>query len=295
MARSNVAHKKFKNAGILFELLVRQITVDTINSKDESPALRLIREYFKPTNELGKELILYRTLIETINLTEGKANTLVDLVLKERRALNNRKLNEAKYELVREIKNLYDLKDFLSAKIPNYRVYASIYKTFLSESQPDKIDVRDITDVARARFTLTEHIMSSPSKQKRESKLVEYFRDQTEDLRLLTYKILVDKFNAKYKDLDENQKILLRSYINNISNTNSLREYINAEVPKLQNKLKKRLRYIDNEVTRIKINEVISQLNNVAKGKIVRDSQVSALLIGYQIVKEIDEIRGEKK
>jgi len=294
MARSNVVHKKYKNTGILFELLVRQITVDTMNSKKESPALRLVREYFKPTSELGKEYILYRTLLESINLTESKANTLIDIVLKERRALNNRRLSEQKYELVREVKELYDLKDFLSAKIPNYRVYASIYKTFLSESKPEKIDVRDVADVARARFTITEHMMSKPSNQKRESKLLEYFRNQTEDLRLLTYKVLVDKFNAKYANLNEEQKVLLREYINNISNTNDLRDYINKEVPKVQRKLKKRINKVDNEVTRIKLQEVVSQLDNVAKGKVVRDAQVSALLVAYQIIREIDDILEKK-
>lgn len=294
MARSNMTHKKYKNTGILYELLVRQITVDTMNSEKESPALRLIRDYFKPSSELGKEHILYRTLLESVNLTEGKANILVDLVLKERRALNNRKLSEQKYELVREIKELYDIKDFLSAKIPNYRVYASIYKTFLSESKPEKIDVRDVGDVAKARFTITEHMMNPLQAQKNESKLLEYFRNQTEDLRLLTYKILVDKFNEKYATLNEEQKVLLREYINNISNTNDLRDYINAEVPKVQSKLKKQIRKIDNKVTRIKLNEVVSQLDNVAKGNVVKDAQVSALLIAYQIVREIDEILEKK-
>jgi hypothetical protein len=289
-ASRKVQHSKYKNTGILFELLVRQVTVDTLSGSDQSPALTLIRKYFKPNTDMGKELVLYRSLMESNKLTEVKATKLLDMVLTHRKKLNNKKLNQQKYDLVKEIKELYPLKEFLSSKIPNYKVYASVYKTFASETQPN-VNVCDINDVAAARFTVVEHLVE-PSKESadRKATLLESYKAQQEDLRLLTYRLLVDNFNDKYKDLSIEQKNLLREYINNVSNTNSLREHVNQEVPRLKKELKSRLHLVDSKIVRIKLQEVISQLDNITRGKVVRDNQISALMVAYELIKEIDRV-----
>ena len=258
MSSRKVTHSKYKNTGILFELLARQVTVDTLNDRENSPALRVIREFFRPTSELGKELQLYRVLLEATNLSEPRALKLIDLVLEQRRKLGSAKLNEAKYLLVRAIKDAYPLKEFLQSTIPNYKVYASIYKTFVSEATPKGICLTEVGDVAKSRFTIVEHMIVSDKKSRASVTLIESFKAEQEDLRLLTYRILVDKFNEKYKGLDERQKILLREYINNLSNTNSLREYINVEVPKVKKEIKARIRTIDDKVVRIKLEEVLN-------------------------------------
>ena len=294
MKSRRVQHSKYKNTGILFELLARQVTADTLNGRENSPAINIIREYLRPSTELGKELVLYRSLMETINLSEPKALKFLDIIIEQRKKISDAKLNKQKYELVKAIKNQYPLKEFLSSKIPQYKSYASIYKTFQAESQPDKIDVSDISNVAAARFTVVEHLAISKSKTNKKKTLMESFQAQQEDLRLLTFQILAEKFNEKYKDLDERQKVLLREYINNVSNTNSLREHINDEVPKVKKELQKRLRNINDKVTRIKLEEVIRQLDTVKKGKTVRDGQVTALMIAYQLVKEVDSVLEEE-
>jgi len=293
MKSQRVQHSKYKNTGILFELLARQVTADTLNGREHSPALQIIREYLRPTTELGKELVLYRSLMESSNLSETKALKFIDIVIEQRKKLNTKKLNEQKYNLIKAIKDKYPLKDFLASKIPLYKEYASIYKTFMFESQPQKLNVTDVNDIATAKFTIVEHLTHSLTKSDKKS-LPETIREQQEDLRLLTYKILVDKFNAKYQSLNEQQKVLLREYINNISNTNSLREFINSEVPKVKKELQSRLLSIDDKVTRIKVAEVINQLDNVKKGNTVRDGQVTALMIAYQLAKEIKSIVGDK-
>jgi hypothetical protein len=292
MGVNSVKHSKFKNTGILFELLARQITADTLNGKDTSPAVDIVRKYFTPQTELGKELVLYRSLCESAKLSEPRALKYLDLVLKQRRKLDQKKLNEQKYYVIKEIKNSYPLKDFLSSKIPNYKLYASIYKTFLSEASPQKIDVSDIKDVAAARFTIVEHLMGKEPNGKginKDSPLIEAYKAQQEDLRLLTFKILTERFNEKYKGLDEKQKILLREYINNISNTNSLREYINSEVPLVKKELEHLCSFVPNKITRIKLREVVGQMDNITKGKVVRDNQVAALMVAYQLVKELKQ------
>lgn len=292
MSSRKVTHSKYKNTGILFELLARQVTVDTLNGRENSPALIVIREFFRPSSVLGKELQLYRVLLEATNLSEPRALKLIDLVLEQRRKLGSAKLNEAKYLLVRAIKDAYPLKEFLQSKIPNYKVYASIYKTFVSEATPERICLTDVGDVAKSRFTIVEHMIVLDKNSHASVTLIESFKAEQEDLRLLTYTILVDKFNEKYKGLDNRQKILLREYINNLSNTNSLREYMNAEVPKVKKEIKTRIRAIDDKVVRIKLEEVLNQLDTIKKGNTVRDNQVTALMIGYEIIKEIDRVQG---
>ena len=292
MKSPKVVHSKYKNTGILFELLTRQVTADTLNGRKHSPALNIIREFFLSSAELGKELQLYKALLEAEKLSEVKSLKYIDFVLEQRVKLSTRKLNEQKYHLVKAIKDAYPLKEFLQSKIPNYTAYASVYKLFLSEVSGG-VNPSTVSDVTKSRFTIVEHMTKTSESKEKNRTLIESFKSEQEDLRLLTYRILVDNFNEKYKDVDENQRTLLREYINNISNTNSLREHINSEVPRVKSEIQSRIRDIDDKVVRIKLEEVVKQLDTIKKGRTVRDNQVTALMIGYEIIKEIDDVQDQ--
>ena len=292
MKSPKVVHSKYKNTGILFELLTRQVTADTLNGLKISPALNIIREFFLSSAELGKELQLYKALLEAEKLSEVKSLKFIEFVLEQRVRLNTRKLNEQKYHLVKAIKNAYPLKEFLQSKIPNYTAYASVYKLFLAEVSGG-VTPTTVSDITKSRFTIVEHMTRTNESQEKNRTLIESFKSEQEDLRLLTYRILVDNFNEKYKDVDENQRTLLREYINNISNTNSLREHINSEVPRVKQEIQSRIRDIDDKVIRIKLEEVVKQLDTIKKGRTVRDNQVTALMIGYEIIKEIDDVQDQ--
>ena len=124
-------HSKFKNTGILFELLIRQITADILDS-NISEANRLVRKYFAEDTLLGQEQKLYQMLMEETTKTEENANKLVDVVINEHSKLNNITLSKLRYELVKEMKDIYPIDDFFRSKIRNYKTYASIYKLFES-------------------------------------------------------------------------------------------------------------------------------------------------------------------
>ena len=109
-------------------------------------------------------------------------------------------------------------------------------------------------------------------------------------MRLLTYTVLVEKFNKKYKTLSENQRSLLKKYIYNISNTNSLKEFIEKESIEIKKELQSFLPEIDDKVTKIKLKEAINQIKNLLKGKIVEDNQVVSLMRYYQLVKELKDV-----
>ena len=113
----NIKHSKYKNTGILFELLVRQVTADTLNG-GQSPALNIIKKYFVKS-ELGKELKLYETLSKTNKVNEAKANILIQTILESSKRLNRSSLRRQKYNLINEIKEHYDLDEFFKTKLIN--------------------------------------------------------------------------------------------------------------------------------------------------------------------------------
>ena len=279
-----VKHSKIKNTGILFELLTRQITADILNS-GKSAAIKLIKTYFKENTELGKEIQLYNILVNKNFKSETRASYLVDAVVKSRKKINFSQLRREKYNLIKEIKENYNLTDFFNSRISNYRVLASIYKLFSTENKSLSPDVE--TD---SRYTVIEHITQRKITSKEKEVFSEEFKGQDDDLRLLSYQILVDKFNQKYSSLNSAQRKLLKEYINNVSNTNSLREYVDSEVSKVTKVLKAYLPRIEDKVTKIKLTEAINQIKKLKVGKIVKDKQIVGLMRYYELVKELKNV-----
>ena len=289
---SQKKHNKIKNTGILFELLTRQIAVDVMNDSKNSPAIKIIKEFFNEKTTLGREKELYSILIEKKYKTAEQANILLEAVIKNRRKLSNRRLKNEKYNLIKRIKENYSVNDFFNSRIPNYKVLASIYNVFELESSKEKIGPIEETD---SKISIVENICGQSIKQTKKSKdLVESYQSQEQDVRLLTYQLLVDKFNKKYSNLNESQKNLLREYINNLSNTNSLREFIDTEVIKVQKALKSHLRIVDDKITKIQLAEAIEHTSTAIGGKLVKDSHVVSLMRYYELIKELDNVHEDK-
>ena len=282
-----VKHSKIKNTGILFELISRQITVDVMNGDDKSKSVEMLKKFFNEKTELGKENQLYQVLLKENYNSSHKAEKLVDAVVKARQKLQNKKLRTEKYNLIKEIKKNYVVEDFFRARIPNYKVYASIYKKFIVETTP----ITNPSEEVESTFSIIEHITRNKSKPKNtESQVLTEFKGEDKDLRLLSYQLMVDNFNGKYKKLNSMQRNLLKEYINNISNTNSLREFINGEVKKVKEILNKILPKVDDDITKIKLSEAIKQVDTIKKGKIVKDKQVVSLMRYYELIKELHNV-----
>jgi hypothetical protein len=285
----NIKHNKIKNTGILFELLVRRVASDVLDGKQDSFAVRLMREHFHSKSELGKELQLYRSFFNVGNkLTEGKAFNMLDLVLERRKSLNEKMLQVQKFLLIREIKQHCDLKAFMSGRVPSYKVYASVYKLFESA----KADSMDIDDVVSSRFVVVEHLKGELKEEQiiKESNYSEVLKDQPEEIRYLSYKFLLESFNEKYSNFNDKQKALLREYINNGTDIEKFGAYVSIESKALVQHFKKNVGKIKNEVTKIKINEVIHQLQQIQQRGAVKDNYITALLIAYQISHELDSL-----
>ena len=283
---SNTKHSKIRNTGILFELLTRQITVDVLNNNKKAQATKILKEFFNKKTQLGREYELYKVLTTENYKSENKANHLVDAVISTRQKLNNSQLKREKYNLIKEIKKNYNVNDFFMARIPNYKVNASIFKLFNSNQNENPAQKTE------NRFTIVEHITRNViSNKKKEKAITEGYKKQEKDLRLLAYSILVEKFNKKYSSLSVAQKKLLKEYINNISNTNSLKEFIESETAKVKKQLQSFLPSVDDKVTKIKLNEAVNQADTLMKGRIVEDKQVVTLMRYYQLVKELKNVK----
>jgi hypothetical protein len=279
-----IRHSKLKNTGILFELLAGQMTADVLSNKDESESVQLVKEFFSGRHQLGKELTLYQTLLKEKFNSVDKAKDLISAVLESRKNLSNVKLRREKYNLIKKIKESYNVDDFFSSRIQNYRILASIYKLFEHSTSKTKLLP---TEEVTARYTLIEHITSIAPKTEDSKSFIE----DDKDLRLLTYKIMIDRFNERYNNsLNGPQKRLLKEYIYNISNTNSLREYVDTEVDTVKLEIESYIPKIKDKVIKIKLNEVANQIQTLKRGKLVKDDQIVSLMRYYELLKEIKKI-----
>jgi hypothetical protein len=280
----NLKHSKFKNTGVLFELLVRQVASDTLNNVD-SNALPLIKKYFAKSTELAKELNLYQTLVKEQFSKEEKANALIEAVVSARKALNNSILNRQKYALIKEIKTHYVLEDFFKSKVNNYKVLASAYKLFEYSAADSPVEI------VNNKYTLIEHITRTASKKTvTPINEMEMFTKQDKEVRLLTYKILVDKFNEKYSDLNEGQKRVLRAYINSITEGTELRDFVITESKDLRKTIIGLRKKVSDTVTTIKLNEVANLLNTFITAKTIKENHLLSLLRYHELVKELNKL-----
>lgn len=282
-------HSKFKNTGILFELLTRQITADILAGKDESAAKQILFKYFSENTELGKEYQLYNFLLNEKARDASHAERIISVVLESRAQLDDKRLAQQKYDLIKEIKELYPIDSFLKANIKNYRIFASIYKVFENKTA-SKFDVKE---VIQSRESIIECLCNASLKKSdgSDENLLEHYKKQSEDIRLLAYKLLLEGINTKYKDFDDNQKKLIREYILNISNTNCLSNYVSEEIEKVKiqiNESKKKIK--DNQVVSIKLSEISNVLDKVKPTTVVKDNHIMALLLSYELIKELNSL-----
>jgi len=284
-----VKHNKIRNTGLLFEFLLRQITSDVLN-KDNGHAVSIVKEKFNENTELGKELALYNILITKKFKSDSKADYFINEVMKARSDLNNSILRRERYNLIKEIQSNYNLQKFMSSKVPNYKTYASIFTLFEYNKSlsPDQ--------KTESFFNIVEHVTTA-DKSIKLSETVHTLPDD-EDLRILTYKTLLEKFNQKYTKLSGAQKNLLREYINNISNTNSLKDTLKEIVKGLKKDLKQHSKNLQDKVVKIKMSEAIKSIDKFCgiedKSDVVKDAYVIQTMRYLELVKEVKK-SGNKK
>lgn len=284
-----IKHSKFKNTGILFELLVRQITTDTLSGRN-SEALNILKKYFSKT-ELGREYKMYESLIKRTNLTEGKANMIINTVLENSKQLNKTALKKQKYNLIKEIKNHYNLEEFFKTKLPNYKAQAAIYT--LIESQNINTSTENIIE---NKLVILEHLTLSNTKKEintNTNTLIEDLANEDKDTRILTYKILLEKFNSKYVDFSSNKKSILKEFINVVDNPTKLKEFYNIKINEMKSELISLNKKTKNEVIKIKLNETLNFLITLGKNDKINNDNIVNLLQYCDLIEELKKVNGK--
>jgi hypothetical protein len=275
-----IKHSKFKNTGLLFELLVRRITADTLEGKD-SAAINILKKYFLNT-ELGKEYKLYEQLTKHKNLTESKAELVINSLVDASTKLNRTEIRKQRYNLVKEIKDSYSVDKFFKVKIPNYKVFAALNN--LIENHTSTESTPEV--VINNKLTLLEHL-SKAEVVESEDTLLQEVKSYDKDLRMLTYRILLDKFNAKYDDLKVAQKEVLKEFINSVDAPEKLKDLYNSRIPAVRTALTMKAKSIDDEVLKIKLDEVLKYVQPLSKTDKFNSEDIVNLLQYYELLNEL--------
>ena len=284
-----IKHSKYKNTGILFELLVRQITADTLKGGD-SPAIDILKEYFIKTS-LGKEYKLYESILKSKVLNEGRASMVLDTILEASTKFNRTSLKKQKYNLINEIKKHYNLESFFGSKISNYKELAALY-TLIENSNSTSLS--NPNQLVENKVTLLEHLTQKEILDPNNPTILEEFSGYDKDVRTLTYRILLEKFNDKYDKLSNDQKQVLKEYIHSVDSTPDLRNFYNNKIKLLRSTLVKESKNIKDKATKIKTIEISKYLVELKKTDKVGDNNLVDLLRYYQLVNEIQTANGKK-
>jgi hypothetical protein len=278
-------HSKYKNTGILFEMLVRKLTSETLSS-DKSVTIDIIKKYFGKNTDLSQELNLYNSLMKESQFkTEASAYEYIRMIKSAHGKLNQNSLRRQRYNLVKEISEKFKFEDISKIHINNYKVLASINMLFEYEESDNPMQLMECK-----RVIATNSILITNSNKPEKDVVLENFQSQTKDMRLLTYKLLIDKFNEKYSGLTEDQKQLLNKYVTNVNDTTTLKEYVQKIIPNIKKQLSNQAKHIDDKVVKIKVQKLSEMLCNVENLKTIKESHVLSLLRYFDLIKELKEI-----
>ena len=283
-----IKHSKFRNTGILFEVIVRKITSETLSGKD-SPAINILKSHFVNT-ELGKEYKLYETIFKSKNLDSTRASTVLDTILESSKRLNRTRIRKEKYNLIKELKAHYNVEDLFKTKLNDYKAQASLYTLLETYNTEKLIDPNQIID---NKVTLLEYLTSKDiNRDNVKEDVIEEFKSQDKDIRTLTYYVLLEKFNDKYSTLNPRQKNILKEFIESVDNTSRLKEFYNNEVKLIKESIKSSLLKVKSEVIKIKLNEVSSLIKELDKRTIIKNNHLVDLLQYHSLLEELNKSHG---
>ena len=282
-----IKHSKFRNTGLIFELLVKQIAADTLNKKD-SPAIDILKKHFTGKTSLVREFKLYEFILKNKGIGQNKAETILSTITEISKKLNRNTLKEQKYSLISDIKKGYDINEFFSIQVSDYKALASLYCLLEAQNNNELVDPNLLVNF---RSTLLEHLTTEKQDAEEvKDTLIEEYGKYDKDLKLLTFKILLEKFNNKYKDLLPQQKNILKEFITSVNSQTRLRTLVNEELTKIKNEVSKLSSRVKDEVVKIKLDEVAKTINTLSNKEKINDNHLINLMQYYDLVNELKSL-----
>ena len=282
-----IKHSKFRNTGLIFELLVKQIAVDTLNNRDSS-AVNILKTYFGSKNSLSKEYRLYEFIVKNKNVSQSRAEAIVSTITEVSRKLDQKSLKVQKYKLISSIKESYNIDEFFGMQVRDYKALAALYCLLEAQNTTTLIDPQTLID---NKTTILEHLTSNvQSEEKVKDALIEEYSKYDKDLKLLTFKILLEKFNKKYKDLLPEQKNILKEFITSVNSQTRLRNIVNEEISKIKEDITTYSSRVKNDVMKIKLNELLKNINPLSNKDKINDNHLVNLMQYYDLVYELKSL-----
>jgi len=282
-----IKHSKYRNTGLIYELLVKQIAADVLENK-ESKAIKILKKYYSGTSTLAKEYKLYEFVVKNNSVSQAKAETIISTITEVSRKFNQKTLKNQKYELISEIKENYNIEEFFSVEVRDYKALASLYCLLEAQNNADLVDPNFLVN---NKTTLLEHLTSKKQNEKDvKDSLIEQYSKYDKDLKLLTFKILLEKFNDKYKDLLPEQKNILKEFITSVNSSKKLYSLVNKELKKISEEVEKLSKKVTDDIVKIKLDEVAKSIKPLAKTDKVTDSHLVNLMQYYDLVNELKKL-----
>lgn len=282
-----IKHSKFRNTGLIFELLVKQIAVDTLNNKD-SAAVNILKTYYGSKNSLSKEYRLYEFIVKNKNVSQSKAEAIVSTITEVSRKLDQKSLKTQKYNLISSIKESYNIDEFFGMQVRDYKALAALYCLLEAQNTTTLIDPQTLID---NKTTILEHLTSTvQNEEKVKDALIEEYSKYDKDLKLLTFKILLEKFNKKYKNLLPEQKNILKEFITSVNSQSRLRNIVNEEISKIKEDISKFSSRVKNDVIKIKLDELLKNVNPLSNKEKITDNHLVNLMQYYDLVYELKSL-----
>ena len=282
-----VKHSKYKNTGLIFELLVKQIASDTLSKKD-SPAVSILKKFYAGKSSLAKEYKLYEFISKNNNVTPLRAEAILSTITEISRKLDQAAIKKQKYELIAEIKTHYNIDEFFAIQVRDYKALAALYCLLETQNNAENVDPSSLIE---NKTTILEHLTSKVQNEEDvKDTLIEEYSKYDKDLRLLTFRILLEKFNDNYKDLLPEQKNILKEFITSVNSTTRLRTIVNEELEKIAEKVGKMSQKVSDQVIKIKLEEVMKAIKPVSNKEKIGDTHLVNLMQYYELVHELETV-----
>lgn len=282
-----IKHSKFRNTGLIFELLIKQIAADTLDKQD-SAAIDILKKHFTGKTSLVREFKLYEFILKNKGIGQHKAETILSTITEISKKLNRKTLKEQKYDLISDIKKSYNINEFFSIQVTDYKALASLYCLLEAQNNNELVDPNLLVNF---RSTLLEHLTTQKQDKKDvKDTLIEEYSKYDKDLKLLTFKILLEKFNDKYKDLLPQQKNILKEFITSVNSQTRLRTLVNEELSKIKEEVNKLGSRVKDEVVKIKLDEVAKSIHPVTNKEKISDNHLINLMQYYDLVNELKSL-----
>lgn len=281
-------HSKYKNTYLIFEFLIRQLTNEMMSGVaiKESNAYQIIQKNFS-SGLLKEELTLYQALVDNKLSKTYSAEILLNECIKRYKSLNKRKLDAMRYNLVKKIKECYDIDKLFSTQVEQYKEAGSVY--FLFET----VKNRDILNESKFAGDIMGNLLS-PKEKKKSIQIFECIKEASQEDREMAFKMMVNSFNKKFSSaLNENQKEFIQDYTYNHTNENG---WIKKHLNRIKRSIISESKNLDDSIygqniLKIKLKECVKVIDYIAKKKVLNEDDHTKVIQSYKLIDQLNELK----